>query len=79
MFLDLEREIYELSSLLSDQKLLIENLMQMNGDDHSSVCTSSSHNTSITSNHINALMQKMDGIAVGRIDISTENFHFNII
>ncbi|VDN59892.1 unnamed protein product [Dracunculus medinensis] len=59
----LEREIYELSSLLSDQKLLIENLMQMNGDDHSSVCTSSSHNTSITSNHINALMQKMDGIA----------------
>ncbi|VDK45121.1 unnamed protein product [Anisakis simplex] len=60
----LEREIYELSSLLCDQRLLIENLMQMSGEDRSSICTSSSvHTSNATINPINVLMQKMDGIA----------------
>lgn len=62
---DLEREIYELSSLLSDQRVLIESLMQMSGEDRSSICTSSSlHTSNAATNPINILMQKMDGIAV---------------
>uniref|UniRef100_A0A183GJR3 Exo84_C domain-containing protein n=1 Tax=Heligmosomoides polygyrus TaxID=6339 RepID=A0A183GJR3_HELPZ len=60
----LEQEIYQLSSLLLDQKQLIENLMQMTGDDKSSVQTVSSHSASIASvTPIQVLMQKMDGIA----------------
>ncbi|XGW23558.1 hypothetical protein V3C99_005633, partial [Haemonchus contortus] len=60
----LEQEIYQLSSLLLDQKQLIENLMQMTGDDKSSIQTASSHTASITSiTPIQVLMQKMDGIA----------------
>uniref|UniRef100_A0A915PWW9 Exocyst complex component 8 n=1 Tax=Setaria digitata TaxID=48799 RepID=A0A915PWW9_9BILA len=61
--LDLEREIYELSSLLSDQRMLIEALMQMTGEDRSSIGTSSLHTSSFTVNPMNILMQKMDGIA----------------
>lgn len=64
IFLDLEREIYELSSLLSDQRMLIETLMQMTGEDRSSLGTASLH-TSFSVNPMNVLMQKMDGIAVG--------------
>ncbi|VDO12244.1 unnamed protein product, partial [Brugia timori] len=60
----LEREIYELSSLLSDQRMLIETLMQMTGEDRSSIGTASLH-TSFSVNPMNVLMQKMDGIAVG--------------
>ncbi|KAK6730258.1 hypothetical protein RB195_006991 [Necator americanus] len=60
----LEEEIYQLSSLLLDQKQLIENLMQMTGDDKSSVQTASSHSASAaTATPIQVLMQKMDGIA----------------
>ncbi|KJH41445.1 Vps51/Vps67, partial [Dictyocaulus viviparus] len=60
----LEQEIYQLSSLLLDQKMLIENLMQMTGDDKLSVQTVSSHSTSATAiAPIQVLMQKMDGIA----------------
>uniref|UniRef100_A0A915BQF9 Exocyst complex component 8 n=2 Tax=Parascaris univalens TaxID=6257 RepID=A0A915BQF9_PARUN len=60
----LEREIYELSSLLSDQRVLIESLMQMSGEDRSSICTSSSlHTSNAATNPINILMQKMGGIA----------------
>ncbi|VIO96674.1 Uncharacterized protein BM_BM7247 [Brugia malayi] len=58
----LEREIYELSSLLSDQRMLIETLMQMTGEDRSSIGTASLH-TSFSVNPMNVLMQKMDGIA----------------
>ncbi|CAG9540323.1 unnamed protein product [Cercopithifilaria johnstoni] len=58
----LEREIYELSSLLSDQRMLIETLMQMTGEDRSSVGTASLH-TSFSVNPMNVLMQKMDGVA----------------
>ncbi|VDK65148.1 unnamed protein product [Onchocerca ochengi] len=61
----LEREIYELSSLLSDQRMLIESLMQMTGEDRSSIGTASLHTSSFSVNPINILMQKMDGIAVG--------------
>ncbi|KAM3721321.1 Exocyst complex component [Dirofilaria immitis] len=59
----LEREIYELSSLLSDQRILIESLMQMTGEDRSSTATTSLHTSSFSVNPINILMQKMDGIA----------------
>ncbi|EYC25631.1 hypothetical protein Y032_0011g1307 [Ancylostoma ceylanicum] len=60
----LEQEIYQLSSLLLDQKQLIENLMQMTGDDKSSVQTASSHSASAASiTPIQVLMQKMDGVA----------------
>ncbi|VDM55059.1 unnamed protein product [Angiostrongylus costaricensis] len=60
----LEQEIYQLSSLLLDQKLLIENLMQMTGDDKSSLQTVSSHSTPVSAvTPIQVLMQKMDGIA----------------
>lgn len=65
IFLDLEREIYELSSLLSDQRMLIETLMQMTGEDRSSIGTASLHTSSFSVNPMNVLMQKMDGIAVG--------------
>ncbi|WKX92216.1 hypothetical protein Q1695_010332 [Nippostrongylus brasiliensis] len=50
----LEQEIYQLSSLLLDQKQLIENLMQMTGI-HSATVASTTP--------IQVLMQKMDGIA----------------
>ncbi|VBB27067.1 unnamed protein product [Acanthocheilonema viteae] len=59
----LEREIYELSSLLSDQRMLIETLMQMTGEDRSSIGTASLHTASFSVNPMNVLMQKMDGIA----------------
>uniref|UniRef100_A0A0R3RQK9 Exocyst complex component 8 n=1 Tax=Elaeophora elaphi TaxID=1147741 RepID=A0A0R3RQK9_9BILA len=59
----LEREIYELSSLLSDQRMLIETLMQMTGEDRSSIGTASLHTSSFNVNPMNVLMQKMDGIA----------------
>ncbi|KAJ1373218.1 hypothetical protein KIN20_035571 [Parelaphostrongylus tenuis] len=60
----LEQEIYQLSSLLLDQKLLIENLMQMTGDDKSSLQTVSSHSASVSAvAPIQVLMQKMEGIA----------------
>ncbi|KAK6106541.1 Vps51/Vps67 family protein [Brugia pahangi] len=59
----LEREIYELSSLLSDQRMLIETLMQMTGEDRSSIGTASLHTSSFSVNPMNVLMQKMDGIA----------------
>ncbi|VDM11928.1 unnamed protein product [Wuchereria bancrofti] len=61
----LEQEIYELSSLLSDQRMLIETLMQMTGEDRSSIGTASLHTSSFSVNPMNVLMQKMDGIAVG--------------
>ncbi|VDN01465.1 unnamed protein product [Thelazia callipaeda] len=59
----LEREIYQLSSLLSDQRMLIESLMQMTGEDRSSIGTFSLHASSFNINPINILMQKMDGVA----------------
>uniref|UniRef100_A0A0N5AU38 Exocyst complex component 8 n=1 Tax=Syphacia muris TaxID=451379 RepID=A0A0N5AU38_9BILA len=70
----LEREVYELSSLLTDQRALIESLMQMCGEDRSSVCTASSlHTTSATTNSITILMQKMDGIASLLNNLSDSN------
>ncbi|CAB3410671.1 unnamed protein product [Caenorhabditis bovis] len=59
----LEREIYQLSNHLMEQKQVIENLIMMTGDDKSSIHTVSSHSTAISStNTIQILMQKMDGI-----------------
>ncbi|CAD6184543.1 unnamed protein product [Caenorhabditis auriculariae] len=59
----LEQEIYQLSSLLQDQKQVIENLIIMTGDDKGSIHTVSSHSTTASSaNPIQLLMQKMDGI-----------------
>lgn len=44
--------------------MLIETLMQMTGEDRSSVGTASLHTSSFSVNPLNVLMQKMDGIAV---------------
>ncbi|CAI4226648.1 unnamed protein product [Auanema sp. JU1783] len=59
----LEREVYQLSSLLMDQKQLIENLIQMNSDDKTSLHTVSSQSAVGGNNPIQLLMQRMDGIA----------------
>ncbi|CAJ0574399.1 unnamed protein product, partial [Mesorhabditis spiculigera] len=59
----LEREIYQISSMLSEQKNLIENLLGMAGDDRSSLHTVSSATTAAHQNPVQLLMQRMDGIA----------------
>ncbi|CAI5438429.1 unnamed protein product [Caenorhabditis angaria] len=59
----LEREIYEMSHNLQEQKRVIENLIMMTGDDKSSIHTVSSHSTTTSNtNPIQILMQKMEGI-----------------
>lgn len=63
--LDLEREIYRLSTFLSEQKSLIENMMEMNGQEKKSTSSGSVYNVStISHNQIHSLMHKMDGVAV---------------
>uniref|UniRef100_A0A914E4H4 Exocyst component Exo84 C-terminal domain-containing protein n=1 Tax=Acrobeloides nanus TaxID=290746 RepID=A0A914E4H4_9BILA len=60
----LEREIYQLSSLLSEQKNLIENLMEMNGQEkRSSGSTSTQSGGNIAHHSTQTLLQKMDGVA----------------
>ncbi|CAI2292697.1 unnamed protein product [Caenorhabditis sp. 36 PRJEB53466] len=59
----LEREIYQLTHHLMEQKQVIENLVMMTGDDKNSIHTVSSHSTAAsTTNPIQILMQKMEGI-----------------
>jgi hypothetical protein len=64
----LEREIYQLSALLSDQKNLIEGLMEMSGMEKRSSCSTSisagSGLQNQQSHHLQLLMNKLDGIAV---------------
>uniref|UniRef100_A0A915CY08 Exocyst component Exo84 C-terminal domain-containing protein n=1 Tax=Ditylenchus dipsaci TaxID=166011 RepID=A0A915CY08_9BILA len=61
---NLEREIYQLSTLLSEQKGLIENMMEMSGQDKKSSCNGSVHSsTSTAHNQLHSLMTKMDGVA----------------
>jgi hypothetical protein len=63
--LDLEREIYQLSTLLSDQKNVIESLMEMSGQDKKSSSNASVHSgTSSSQSQLHSLMGKMDGVAV---------------
>ncbi|KAL3084942.1 hypothetical protein niasHS_010011 [Heterodera schachtii] len=63
----LERDIYQLSSLLNEQKNLIENLMEMSGHDKRSSCSTSLYSSSSGVNQQNQqlqiVMQKMDGVA----------------
>lgn len=65
---ELERDIYQLSSLLNEQKNLIENLMEMSGHDKRSSCSTSLYSSSSGVNQQNQqlqiVMQKMDGVAV---------------
>uniref|UniRef100_A0A8R1I7S7 Exo84_C domain-containing protein n=1 Tax=Caenorhabditis japonica TaxID=281687 RepID=A0A8R1I7S7_CAEJA len=59
----LEREIYQLTHTLIEQKQVIENLIMMTGDDKGSIRTVSSHSTTTSStNPMQILMQKMEGI-----------------
>lgn len=64
---NLEREIYQLSALLSDQKNLIEGLMEMSGMEKRSSCSTSisagSGLQNQQSHHLQLLMNKLDGIA----------------
>ncbi|CAJ0962631.1 unnamed protein product, partial [Mesorhabditis belari] len=59
----LEREIYQIGSMLAEQKTLLENLLGMAGDDRSSLHTVSSSTTATHQNPVQLLMQRMDGIA----------------
>ncbi|CAD5206066.1 unnamed protein product [Bursaphelenchus okinawaensis] len=60
----LEKEIYELSTLLTDQKALIENLMDLCGQEKGSVCSVSLHSAGNNqSNSLQTLMHKVEGIA----------------
>lgn len=62
---DLEREIYQLSTLLLEQKNIIEKLMEMNGQEKKSFDNSSNgHTTIMSSNHLPNLLHKLDGFAV---------------
>lgn len=61
----MEREIYQLSTLLLEQKNIIEKLMEMNGLEKKSFDNSSSAHTVIMSqNQLPNLMHKLDGFAV---------------
>ena len=68
ILLDLERDIFQLSSLLTEQKNLIENLMEMAGLEKRSTCSTSNSASSGIQNQqnyqIQILMNKLDGIAV---------------
>jgi hypothetical protein len=63
----LEKEIYQLSTLLTDQRHLLEGLMQMTGLDKRSSCsaslTTSSGLSSQQSHQLQTLMNRMDDIA----------------
>uniref|UniRef100_A0A0N4Z8P5 Exo84_C domain-containing protein n=1 Tax=Parastrongyloides trichosuri TaxID=131310 RepID=A0A0N4Z8P5_PARTI len=60
----LERETYNLSTLLNDQKRLIENLMEHNGQDKMSTRSVSMHTLSNNQNNlVQIISQKMDGVA----------------
>lgn len=61
----LEREISELSTLLSDQKNTIEGLMELCGQDRRSSCSVSIHSTGNSQqNPLQSLIHKVEGIAV---------------
>ncbi|KAI3409981.1 hypothetical protein GPALN_006347 [Globodera pallida] len=63
----LERDIYQLSTLLTEQKNLIENLMDMSGHEKRSCCSASlySSGSGVTQQNqqLQTVMQKMDGVA----------------
>uniref|UniRef100_A0A914HD47 Exocyst component Exo84 C-terminal domain-containing protein n=1 Tax=Globodera rostochiensis TaxID=31243 RepID=A0A914HD47_GLORO len=63
----LERDIYQLSTLLTEQKNLIENLMDMSGHEKRSSCSASlySSGSGVTQQNqqLQTVMQKMDGVA----------------
>ncbi|KAI6174863.1 Exocyst complex component 8 [Aphelenchoides bicaudatus] len=60
----LEREIYELSTLLSDQKNVIEGLMELCGQDRRSSCSVSIHSAGNSQqNPLQSLIHKVEGIA----------------
>ncbi|CAL2027513.1 unnamed protein product [Caenorhabditis brenneri] len=59
----LEREIYQITHSLIEQKQVVENLLMMTDDDKNSIHTVSSHSTTTSNtNPIQILMQKMEGI-----------------
>ncbi|KAK0422869.1 hypothetical protein QR680_007836 [Steinernema hermaphroditum] len=59
----LEREIYQLSSLLADQKMLIENLKEMCGDERTSNASVPLQGGLANSTPMQTLLQKLDGVA----------------
>lgn len=64
-FLDLEREIYRLSTFLYEQKSLIENMMEMNGQEKKSTSNGSVNSVpTVSHNQLHLLMHKIDGVAV---------------
>lgn len=61
----LEREIYDLSTLLSDQKNVLEDLMELCGQDRRSSCNVSIHSAgNAQQNPLQSLIHKVEGIAV---------------
>lgn len=75
----MEREIYQLSTLLLEQKNIIEKLMEMNGLEKKSFDNSSSAHTVIMSqNQLPNLMHKLDGFAVFCIFINSKFFAFRL-
>jgi hypothetical protein len=65
LLLGLEREIYELSSLLTDQKNVLENLMEICGQDKRSSCSVSIHSGAgnAQQNSLQGLIHKVEGVA----------------
>ncbi|KAI6234482.1 Exocyst complex component 8 [Aphelenchoides fujianensis] len=60
----LEREIYELSSLLSDQKNVLEGLMEMCGQDRRSSCSVSIHSAgNVQQSPLQSLVHRVEGVA----------------
>uniref|UniRef100_A0AC34FT56 Uncharacterized protein n=1 Tax=Panagrolaimus sp. ES5 TaxID=591445 RepID=A0AC34FT56_9BILA len=60
----LEREIYQLSTLLTDQKHIIELMMdKVENEKRSTTISASNSSTNSSQNLLQSLMQKMDGIA----------------
>ncbi|KAI6222041.1 Exocyst complex component 8 [Aphelenchoides besseyi] len=60
----LEREIYELSSLLTDQKSVLEGLMEMCGQDRRSSCSVSIHSAgNVQQTPLQSLVHRVEGVA----------------
>ena len=63
----MEKEIFHLSSLLGEQKNLIEGLMEMAGMEKRSSCSTSISSSSVQNqqtHQLQMLMNKLDGVAV---------------
>lgn len=75
----MEKEIYQLSTLLTDQRHLLEGLMEMTGLEKRSSCsaslTTSSGLSSQQTHQLQILMNRMDDIAVSNFKLLNQTLY----